>query len=372
MGGVNLLESLERIPKQKLESIKGLILDLQSGASQLSSANQVSASKTVSNTSVFSGKVKSPLKQQDVMTPVLIAFLVLFVANVVFIFAGVYNKSPIRIAIEFGYVGLSAAVVMILFRYLEVVRKNKNMAIRQLAVESRHYQKRADFIDQISAEMSRHSRLISEQVAVLEKTPETRLLTNGLQTLQTISEGFKSLKIYADFTATPPLFNVTAYAKRAVNEYTVIASKKEVTIRADIHNGVVSRVQPEEVEQIIDTLLNNAVKFSQSGGKVELSLRARFARMTIEVRDEGEGISEERLPGILDPFTGKGDSMQYNYEGTGLNLYLCKVIVDKFGGEIFIESKLGQGTKVVVVLPIFRTTESIEAVFVRSEIRYKE
>jgi signal transduction histidine kinase len=75
------------------------------------------------------------------------------------------------------------------------------------------------------------------------------------------------------------------------------------------------------------------------------------------VKDQGIGISPEKLPSLLRPFTRGTDSMEYNYEGIGLDLYSDKVIVDKLGGKISITSQLNKGTTVNVSIPINRAAQ---------------
>jgi signal transduction histidine kinase len=70
------------------------------------------------------------------------------------------------------------------------------------------------------------------------------------------------------------------------------------------------------------------------------------------VSDTGVGISEQKLPSLLKPFTRGTESMQYNYEGLGLGLYTDKIIADKLGGTITIRSKLGSGTTTTIALPM--------------------
>jgi signal transduction histidine kinase len=81
--------------------------------------------------------------------------------------------------------------------------------------------------------------------------------------------------------------------------------------------------------------------------------RKRYQKnVNIEVRDRGVGIKTEDIPKVTEPFFRPDSSRQRDTGGYGLGLYLCKLIVDAHGGQIVIESEPGNGTKVIVILPL--------------------
>lgn len=123
----------------------------------------------------------------------------------------------------------------------------------------------------------------------------------------------------------------------------------------------------EEIKQLIDSLVDNAAKFSKEGGTVQVNLFKRFNKVVLTVSDQGVGISEQKLPSLLKPFVRGTESMQYNYEGIGLGLYTSKVILDKLGGTIAIRSKLGTGTTVTITLPAKDITGEVATVMITPE-----
>ena len=108
----------------------------------------------------------------------------------------------------------------------------------------------------------------------------------------------------------------------------------------------------EHVERILMNLLGNAVKFTQKGGEIGLSLHVKYdsdkAYHTYEISDNGCGISEEFLHRMFLPF--EQESMEPEREGTGLGLYISKNLVDLLGGKISCTSRLGEGTTFTVEL----------------------
>jgi len=106
------------------------------------------------------------------------------------------------------------------------------------------------------------------------------------------------------------------------------------------------------VEQIILNIVANAVKYTQTGGRVALTAHADDTRMTLEVRDTGIGIPAEDLPRIFDRFyrVEKGRSRELG--GTGLGLAIAREMAQRVGGDITIDSIVGQGTAVTITLPL--------------------
>jgi len=113
---------------------------------------------------------------------------------------------------------------------------------------------------------------------------------------------------------------------------------------------------PEGVDRILNNLLSNAVKYTLNGGKVTLSLDRLDGEIHIVVQDTGIGIPEEALPHLFQEFYRAPNAKAIETEGTGLGLSIIKDIIERFGGRITVESKLGEGTTFHVFLPLARST----------------
>ena len=101
---------------------------------------------------------------------------------------------------------------------------------------------------------------------------------------------------------------------------------------------------------LITNLLNNAIRHGK-GLPISVALSFFEERAIVEVIDRGEGIAEEHLDQISEPFYRADSARQRNTGGFGLGLYLCRLIAQAHGGELIIRSKLGKGTHISVNLP---------------------
>jgi cell cycle sensor histidine kinase DivJ len=106
------------------------------------------------------------------------------------------------------------------------------------------------------------------------------------------------------------------------------------------------------LNQIMFNLLSNAIRFTDRGGKVLVSARAEAGNITFVVEDSGVGISDEDLARVGEPYFQAGASYDRRHGGTGLGLSIVKGLVRLHGGEFSIRSRLGEGTRITIGLPL--------------------
>jgi signal transduction histidine kinase len=111
------------------------------------------------------------------------------------------------------------------------------------------------------------------------------------------------------------------------------------------------QADPDKLRQILLNLVTNAMKFSTDGGEVAVAAWPGEDEVRIAVQDGGIGIAPEHLERVFDPFFQVEQGGTRRYSGVGLGLSIVREAVFAMGGEVSIESKLGQGTIVHVTLP---------------------
>ncbi len=106
----------------------------------------------------------------------------------------------------------------------------------------------------------------------------------------------------------------------------------------------------ERLNQVINNLISNAVKYSTEGGRIQIRGQVRQDDVLICVIDEGPGIAKEDIPHVFDRFYRASDSAQKT-KGAGLGLYLAKAVVEAHGGNIWIDNQAKKGTSICFTLP---------------------
>ena len=105
-------------------------------------------------------------------------------------------------------------------------------------------------------------------------------------------------------------------------------------------------------KQILLNLVSNAIKFTERGGMVSVAASVEDDRLVLAVSDTGVGIASDDLKRIGDPFFQAGSTYQRRHEGTGLGLSIVKSLVAMHHGEIKVQSRIGEGTRITVALPL--------------------
>jgi signal transduction histidine kinase len=110
---------------------------------------------------------------------------------------------------------------------------------------------------------------------------------------------------------------------------------------------------PNRLHQVLNNLVSNALKYSPSGGEVVVRCRQRGSdHVVIEVVDHGLGIPQEQIGRLFQKFARVRTDEHMKISGTGLGLYICRLIVEGHGGQIWVESEVGKGSTFGVVLPL--------------------
>jgi len=111
-------------------------------------------------------------------------------------------------------------------------------------------------------------------------------------------------------------------------------------------------IDPSQLKLVIENLLDNAIRYSKSGGEVRIKIIRRGNKLFFEVKDAGVGIPEKDQKFIFQKFFRGENVVRKQTQGSGLGLFVVKSIVEKSGGKIWFESKEGRGTTFYFTLPI--------------------
>jgi signal transduction histidine kinase len=109
---------------------------------------------------------------------------------------------------------------------------------------------------------------------------------------------------------------------------------------------------PEKLRRVLVNLVDNAVKYSPDGGRIEVEIHTSDSHVRFAVRDRGLGIPEEEQERIFDKFHRLDPYLQRGVGGTGLGLYICRELVHQMNGRIWVESSAGEGSTFSFELPV--------------------
>lgn len=151
-------------------------------------------------------------------------------------------------------------------------------------------------------------------------------------------------------------YNIEDIVESIINSVQLYAKRKNVNLQLFTHLSIKNIYSDEEkLERILLNLLSNALKFTPSSKSITVNLSTKIHKginmISISVEDEGLGIPNDKQKIIFERFGQANKNLSEQAGGTGLGLYLVKLLVNVLGGEISLKSEVGNGSKFIVLLP---------------------
>lgn len=184
-------------------------------------------------------------------------------------------------------------------------------------------------------------------VGVIMKSSEFMLsMINDLLDISTIESGNLNLGILP--------VDLPDFISRCIQNNQILAQHKDVTISKSETGNLPNTVNwdANKIEQVLNNLLGNAIKFSNNGGHIFIKLERDKENIIMKIEDNGEGLPLNLLNELFVPFSKASRLGTRGEKGTGLGLAICRRIVDGHGGKIMAENRIEGGTRFIVTLPI--------------------
>jgi two-component system phosphate regulon sensor histidine kinase PhoR len=139
-----------------------------------------------------------------------------------------------------------------------------------------------------------------------------------------------------------------------VIESAAVHLPQSISLGLSVDGATPIRCDENKLRQVLVNLVDNAVKYSPEGGRVELRVRSENGSCQIEVADEGLGIAPDEHERIFEKFYRLDPQQTQGVGGSGLGLYICRELVERMNGRLNVESEPGKGSRFTVELPLRR------------------
>jgi two-component system, OmpR family, phosphate regulon sensor histidine kinase PhoR len=146
-------------------------------------------------------------------------------------------------------------------------------------------------------------------------------------------------------------FSLSSIIGRAVAACTAKATQNGITVSVDAPEEITAEINPQLIEQALINLIDNAVKYSENGSSITITLSKRNSSVNIAIADNGCGIPSHALNRVFERFYRVDQARSRDLGGTGLGLAIVKHIAFAHNGEAFVQSELGKGSTFFLVLP---------------------
>lgn len=180
--------------------------------------------------------------------------------------------------------------------------------------------------------------------ALMDSLEESKRITSMLNTLMDISEADAgTMKLNLDEV------KLSSMIEEIVELYRYVGEEKDIRIRTSCDKELYLRVDPVRMRQVLANLLDNALKYTLAGGRVDIECCRKEGEIVIAVKDTGIGIAPAELPKIWDRLYRGNESR--SQRGMGLGLSLVKAIVQTHNGRVDVSSEPGTGSIFSIYLP---------------------
>ena len=153
-------------------------------------------------------------------------------------------------------------------------------------------------------------------------------------------------------------FSLSSVVKNLLSQNKYLFEKKQISVQTNIPSDITIYADQLRIEELFHNLLNNAVKYSKEFGRIIISASKNETALTISIKDEGTGMTSDQIDHVFDEFY-KADESRHDFESSGLGMAICKRIVEKHGGTIWVESPgLNEGSTFYFTLPYKESTSN--------------
>lgn len=284
--------------------------------------------------------------------PLAVAGLLLIIFNGTFVIAGVPYElglsSTIQILVFIGLaIGLYVAV-----RNLLIARRDQQTAQLQADQQTALDDARNQVIRDGASTLTGQLKQIQSYVAQLPNSQSQQTLAEGCTRIEGTLNKFRAIASITPIPSTAPFvgFDSNALLSSVQKQVAPVAAEKQIAIKTG-QNVPIASQQPGWVSAVVGSLLDNAVAFSPQGSEIAIDTQVKDGIATVTVQDHGQGIPQDKLRELFQPFAKAEGSMEFDHPGAGLSLYLDRLVATSMGGNIQMSSNVGMGTTVQMSFP---------------------
>ena len=343
------------ITKQKAGIVAESVKSIRNSAKQLieSSGSATEDIVTEVDKNVLKSKVRISSIKPAVFAPVIIAGLLIALANLIFFRAEVIDTGLDSIIIQ--SLLLLLVLVLIILAYRSLVRNKYLNTQRQSLVKAEQdlINTKVDFINTTANKLYKNIVLLKSISVGLKKDESVDNFVRGIAMLSSIESSFSLLARFTNYQTSGATnsSDTKDILTKIISKQKANIDLKHLHIKKQVDSDFTIDLDQQALIMLIGSTVSNAVKFSKNGGVIDVEIKNKREYVLISVKDRGLGIAKDKLDQIMMPFVRATDVLQYDYEGVGLALYLDRIILDQSGGSIDIISKPNEGTTVEIKVP---------------------
>ncbi len=349
----NGLDTIIALKELKPEQIAPLRLALKSLDTNikaiLADIDSNEALKGISAPPVELDEQKSILKSAFFWLPITGSLLLTWIANFLLGIVADVELGTANLLFQVIVIVAVSIVFYTAFRNHHIRRKQREYQQTLIKHERTIDAARNEFIGRSTEALQSGLGSIYASRNALGNAPSARFFDEGYLRFNNILEKFLLLgKIEANSIEDVENVNLRQVIDTVLAGMQPTIDTKKLVINNNV-NGLIHVKQNKALfEFVIQSVIDNAVKFNAVGGTIDIGADKGTKEMTITISDTGIGIPKDKLAQLFKPFSRADSALQFNYEGLGFSLFLDKIITDYMGGDIIAASAQTKGTNITV------------------------
>lgn len=351
-----MFSSIDRMTTQSLDALRSATKNLQASVLGLieraRSQSALDVIATVSSTTT--SYITIPVyRTPSFLIPVVGVAVVVAITNLLL---------QVATTVSLNGIGLLAQAVIFtavaVFLLLAIRNRRLHIYERQLAKEVLGHQRALDesrnaFIYDTASELRSGVDSVLAAATPVRQASSYKYLNRGILQFQGYIDKFELAhqvgQKHVDPSVASPI-DLHTLLSDCLAKYADTIANKKLTIQDETSTTSIRQNQLL-YSFVVDSVIHNAIKFSQDAGQITLQIIDAGKDITLVVSDTGIGIAPTKLTKIFDPFNRATSVTQFDYEGMGFSLYLSRLIILRLGGDIAIHSREGEGTTVSIQTP---------------------
>jgi signal transduction histidine kinase len=350
-GNIELMQSLKQITEEVgkvLNSAGRLLLDQ---VSSLLARLEEDKKLAVIQASGHPAKIKTFISPVLVLPVILIVALILL-GQFLFVDFRVVSPNIVNTLIQLVLVALLVQTFLSKLRQRQLNRHNREDQERILNEQRALDAARSEFINGVANNLEAQLLQFKKQLGPVIEQKEALKVKNALNQLASMVSKFRLVAFLQgqQLQAGKVNFGLRDVVGESLQPYLQAAQARNISITDNIQDGQLYQ-QRQLIGIILKSLLDNALKYSTDGSRVEVAATTSDGQAVFSVTDHGQGIPKDKQELLFKPFSRTDSAETFDTEGLGFSLYLDKVIANYLQGNIAVESDQGMGAKVTVTVP---------------------
>ncbi|HMS50222.1 MAG TPA: ATP-binding protein [Candidatus Saccharibacteria bacterium] len=313
--------------------------------------------KALDTTPIYKVPRKDVMRNKYFAVPAIILGTTLGFFYLFFVFIGGVRTTPVNFATQILGLGLTVQLLYgTVHNNLMIKRENARM-VALIGFEKRLDAMRSEFIREAQYSIGFSLQKIQELTAKVPNEQYRNYIMKGVNQYNELLRSFRLVTQLENSKVTGVVkpVHVNNAIGDAVKELVGKIQEKKLNVDiAGLDDNPQIRIEPTLLSLTVKALLSNAIDASAEGSNIMIKAHVSRGKVAVSVVDHGVGMSKVQKDALFKPFGRIDDTETFNKEGAGLSLYLSRMILHAFKGDLGIESAVGKGTTASISLPVLK------------------